>query len=446
MDGYINLARRYRPQTFQEVVGQEVVVQILKNGLKKNRISSAYLFCGSKGTGKTTLARILGKALNCSQRTLEQEPCNQCTSCQEIQKNSSLDVLEMDAASHRGIEDIRRINETVIYAPSSFFKIYIIDEVHMLTKEAFNALLKTLEEPPQQVKFFLATTEPHKIPPTILSRCQRLELKRISKEKISQKLKEIAQDLQRPIQEEALYRLASYAEGSLRDAELLLDQVLGYEEAEITEDTVEKALGLIPEYFLFEMDQAVAKQNLSFCFSLVDKIYQSGKDFFHLLDALIEHMRNLLFFQVNGGKAPGKYQQSLSIYTLEELLYLLQFLLQSRHKVQKIGSEKTEMEGLLLQILRVKQRLPLEAIAQKLLALEKKIPKVEPPRQETLEPPTLRQVPFSISKPSSVSSKEIKIDNATKPEKTPFPDLKQQARYETLLRFASVELEGFLKK
>ena len=181
MDNYQIISRKYRPQNFHDVVGQNPIIQTLINALKKGRLAQAYLFCGSRGTGKTTLARILAKALNCKNLREDYEPCNTCTSCMEIASSRSLDVMEIDGASNRGIDDIRKLNETVGYAASSGkYKIYIIDEVHMLTKEAFNALLKTLEEPPKNTKFFFATTEPHKVLPTIMSRCQRFDLRRIS--------------------------------------------------------------------------------------------------------------------------------------------------------------------------------------------------------------------------------------------------------------------------
>ena len=213
MADYQVIARKYRPQTFADVLGQSPIVTTLKNAIKKNRLAHAYLFCGSRGTGKTTLARVFAKALNCLQPTQDGEPCNQCTSCRGIVSGSSMDVLEIDGASNRGIEDIRQINETVGYATSSGkYKIYIIDEVHMLTKEAFNALLKTLEEPPAKVLFFFATTEPHKVLPTILSRCQRFNLSRISPQLIVNKLARIAKDLNAVAEEEALHMIATRAE------------------------------------------------------------------------------------------------------------------------------------------------------------------------------------------------------------------------------------------
>ena len=233
MSTYQVLARKYRPQHFNEVLGQDAIVTTLKNAIKHNRLAHAYLFCGSRGTGKTTLARVFAKALNCQSPTSDAEPCNKCSSCKEIAAGNALDVLEIDGASHRGIDDIRQINETVGYASSSGkYKIYIIDEVHMLTKEAFNALLKTLEEPPLKVIFLFATTEPHKVLPTILSRCQRFNLNRISLDTIVDKLRQIAIDQNVEIDEEALYLLAQRAEGGLRDAESLFDQIIAFHEVE----------------------------------------------------------------------------------------------------------------------------------------------------------------------------------------------------------------------
>ncbi len=438
MDKYYNFSRKYRPKTFAEIIGQEVTVQTLRNALAKNRIAPAYLFCGGKGTGKTSLARLLAKALNCLHKTKTYEPCNNCQNCLEITANSSLDVIEIDGASNRGIDDIRRINENAIYSPSSsYYKVYIVDEVHMLTKEAFNALLKTLEEPPERVKFFFATTEPHKIPPTISSRCQRFDLKRISPKKIQEKLLFIAQELTREISEGALEKIAVQAEGSLRDAESLLDQIFCYEEGPITEMVVEKALGILPSLFLWELDSAVEKKDLSFAFLLIEKIYQSGKDFLSLLEGLCTHYRTLLFLSYQE-KVPEAYEKRVKIYSSEELLFLLELLLENRHKMQKMGLDRVEMEFLLLKILQVKNRLPLDLIAEKLLSLEKRVLETpspiekKTPIEESL--PHLTPVEFSLD-PSPASKIE-----------SPSPDPLQKVRYETLLQFASVELDASLTK
>ncbi len=249
---YQIISRQYRPSTFAQIVGQDPIVETLKNALRKKKIANAYLFCGGRGSGKTTLARVLAKALNCTALTAEAEPCNGCPSCLELQAGRSLDVLEIDGASNRGIDDIRNLNETVGYAPATGkYKIYIIDEVHMLTKEAFNALLKTLEEPPAHVKFFFATTEPHKVLSTIVSRCQRFDLKAIASEAICKKLKTITDDLGIECEEALFSLIADRAEGSLRDAESLLDQAICWASGPITADGFSAALGIPPRSVFF---------------------------------------------------------------------------------------------------------------------------------------------------------------------------------------------------
>ncbi|NLK51426.1 MAG: DNA polymerase III subunit gamma/tau [Syntrophomonadaceae bacterium] len=247
---YVALYREWRPQNFQNVVGQTHVTRTLLNALQQGRISHAYLFCGPRGTGKTSVAKILAKAVNCSEAQ-EGEPCNQCVSCRAIVEGSSLDVLEIDAASNRGIDEIRELRERVQYAPSGGrFRVYIIDEVHMLTTEAFNALLKTLEEPPSHVIFVLATTEAHKVPATILSRCQRFDFRRITPAELIERLKLVAEHQQIEISEEAIMAIVRAAEGGLRDALSLLDQCIGFATNAITLEEVNQVLGTVSEEFL----------------------------------------------------------------------------------------------------------------------------------------------------------------------------------------------------
>ncbi|MFN3466484.1 MAG: DNA polymerase III subunit gamma/tau, partial [Candidatus Brocadiales bacterium] len=244
---YTVFARKYRPKTFEAVVGQEATVTTLRNALQQGRVAHAYLFTGPRGVGKTSVARILAKCLNC-QKGPTDSPCDECDSCRCISEGRDLDVIEIDGASNRGIDEVRALRENVKYLPSrSRHKIYIIDEAHMLTREAFNALLKTLEEPPSHVKFFLATTAPSKLPETILSRCQRFDFKNISLEDIVNRLKQIAEEVGIQAEEEALRAIARYARGGLRDAQSLLDQLWAFSEGKVTVADVQGLLGAVPE-------------------------------------------------------------------------------------------------------------------------------------------------------------------------------------------------------
>lgn len=383
MSEYQVLARKYRPQSFTEVIGQSAIVATLKNAIKFQRLAHAYLFCGSRGTGKTTLARVFSKALNCQQPTSDLEPCNACSSCKEIASGTSLDVLEIDGASHRGIDDIRQINETVGYASScGKYKIYIIDEVHMLTKEAFNALLKTLEEPPPKVKFLFATTEPHKVLPTILSRCQRFNLSRIPVEQIRDKLFRITQDLGISAEEKALRILANHADGGLRDAESLLDQILAFHEGPITADAVASILGIMPQEALFALDRAGKEGNLAFAFDLVHRVFAEGKDLTHFVETLTEHFRHLLVIKVSGKSASflpltdverDSYDASAKLYTQEQCMTILDMLIEAQSQIRFAPSGKIALEALLLRIMRTHYRLPIEILVRRLAELEQAV-------------------------------------------------------------------------
>lgn len=473
---YQVIARKYRPQFFQQVIGQEAIVTTLKNALKFSRLSHAYLFCGSKGTGKTTVARIFAKALNCHSLDENQEPCNHCASCKEINSGSSLDVLEIDGASHRGIEDIRQINETIAYAPQSGkYKIYLIDEVHMLTKEAFNALLKTVEEPPEKVKFFFATTEPHKIPATILSRCQCFHLNRISTEKIMSKLQWIANDLKREVDTEALRSLAGLAEGGLRDAEVLLDQVLAFQEGPLTAAVVADVLGIMPKERLFALDAAGPRGNIAVAFEIVHQLFSSGKNLNHFLDELIEHFRIHLLIKIHGNDFSAtlpsekeKYLQANAHYSQEQCLYILDLLLEAQQHLRSLPFKQIALEMLLVKILRSHHRIPLETLVDRLKQLESSLKNshqsekpidslsrcsttvpqgtiVEDPSPKKSELPSLPESIKPHSEPSL--AKKIATPSSTIKE-TQSEDkllpLQRKSKHDTLMRFAAKELEGNL--
>jgi len=291
---YLVLARKWRPQSWGDVVAQKHVTTTLQNAIEHNRLAHAYLFTGPRGVGKTSAARILAKALNCEKGPMS-TPCNACSSCIEIAESRNIDVFEIDGASNRGIDEVRNLRENIRYTPAKGnYRIYIIDEVHMLTQPAFNALLKTLEEPPSHVLFIFATTEPHKVPATIISRCQRFDFHRISMQDILLRLKKICQKEKIEIDEEALFLIARKADGSLRDSQSILDQIVSYTEGKIEADHVIQALGLIEQELFFEVTDVLASGEVSEGLALVEKVVSGGYDVEEFLVGLAEHLRNLL--------------------------------------------------------------------------------------------------------------------------------------------------------
>ncbi|MBN1914867.1 MAG: DNA polymerase III subunit gamma/tau [Parachlamydiales bacterium] len=453
MNKYLMIARKYRPQFFKDVIGQETIIQTLKNSLQYHRDAHAYLFSGPLGTGKTTLARLYAKALNCPNLSSENEPCNHCRSCQEITSSSSLDVIEIDGASNRGIDDIRQINETVGYAPTAGkYKIIIIDEVHMLTKEAFNALLKTLEEPPKTIKFFFATTEPHKIPPTIISRTQHFELKPIAIQQLIENLSFIAKDLQRSLTPEALYLIAKLSQGSLRNAQSLLDQLFCYTEETITEEMIIHTLGLIPHDLFFLLDEAFHIHDLTFSFTFVDKIIVAGKDLLFFTEKLLEHYRSILFILLQGLDHPQlslsahlkrNYSKTAFYYTPEQCFHIMQLIMATIVSLPKSLHKKIDVEMLILQILKTKHLLSPTALTQRLISLEHKINTApstnspSPPSSDSDPSIVLEKVPFSLS-PSTPPLDPISHSSQT--------ITSQKNDHDTLLQFSAVELEGIIHK
>ena len=297
MAQYMALYRKFRPITFDDVVGQEHIIKVLKHQIANNQIGHAYLFCGSRGTGKTTTAKIFSRAINCTQPK-NGEPCNECMVCKGILDASIPDVMEIDAASNNSVDDIRSIRENVIYAPTmAKYKVYIIDEVHMLSGSAFNALLKTLEEPPENVIFILATTEPHKIPVTILSRCQRFEFKRISKEDIAKRLEVVCEKNEVKAEFSALMVIAQSAEGALRDGLSLLDQVISSGVSEITESIAREILGVAEVSETAGILTAILNKDMTNMLSIVNSVVDSGKDIKYFVWEIISLARDVLVYK-----------------------------------------------------------------------------------------------------------------------------------------------------
>ncbi len=401
---YQVVARKWRPQTFEDVAGQGHITRTLQNAIRSNRIAHAYLFTGVRGVGKTTAARILAKALNCEQG-LTPTPCNQCSHCVEITQGNSIDVLEIDGASNRGIDEVRQIIENVRYQPAKCrFKIYIIDEVHQVTKDAFNALLKTLEEPPPAVKFVLATTEPHRLPETILSRCQRYDFRRIALREIILRLDEIAEREGLSLTEGALMLLAREADGSMRDAQSLLEQVLAWAEpddgkagkAQVGEALLQEIFGLAPRRILHEISAAVIQGDAKRCLELVGEVVSQGWDIGKMSRDLVEHFRNLLVVRLTldkTGTAAAKSQpehvgdQLLDLtdqeiedlmgqiqeLSLETLLDYFDFMSQGDEEIARSATPRFLLETVLTRLAILPQSLPLADLVDRLDRLEERI-------------------------------------------------------------------------
>jgi DNA polymerase-3 subunit gamma/tau len=297
--GYQALYRAWRPLKFEDVIGQEHIAKTLQNALLKEKTSHAYLFTGPRGTGKTSAAKIIAKTINCEQAPAA-EPCNECAACRGITDGSVSDVIEIDAASNNGVDEIRDVRDKVKYAPSAVqYKVYIIDEVHMLSTGAFNALLKTLEEPPKHVLFILATTEPHKIPLTIISRCQRFDFRRIPDSAIVKRLEKITEAISAEVDEAALKMVAKASDGGMRDALSLLDQTLSYSDGRVTLDDVLSITGAVSQQFLSKVAEAIAEKDVVTALDSVEQLLQQGKDPARFLEDLIYYYRDMLLYQTS---------------------------------------------------------------------------------------------------------------------------------------------------
>ncbi len=300
---HVSVYRRWRPKTFEEIIGQERITRTLQNAIKSGRTSHAYLFAGHRGTGKTTTARIFAKALNCAKGPIP-TPCNECAPCEAISRGVSMDVIEIDGASNTSVDDVRDLKEKIVLAPTeSRYKVYIIDEVHMLSTSAFNALLKTLEEPPAHAVFILVTTEPHRIPPTVLSRCQRFDFRRVSFAEITARLRSIAKEDGIAIDEAALAQIVRNADGSVRDAESVLDQLSAYTDGKIDRALVTSVLGLVDDETAAAFADATIARDVAATLRLAQEATDAGKDIRQLLRTLLEHFRDLLLVKTCGPAA-----------------------------------------------------------------------------------------------------------------------------------------------
>ncbi|MEW6662848.1 MAG: DNA polymerase III subunit gamma/tau [Bacillota bacterium] len=420
--GYLALYRQWRPQGFKEVVGQEHVVRTLRNALIAQRFGHAYLFAGPRGTGKTSIAKILAKAVNC-QDLQQGEPCNRCLCCQQISAGSSLDVLEIDAASNRGIDEIRDLREKVKLAPAaSRYRVYIIDEVHMLTTEAFNALLKTLEEPPPHAVFVLATTEPQKLPLTILSRCQRLDFRRLNGEEMEERLREVVAANGASVHPEAIRFLARMAGGGMRDALSLLDQCLTYAGQEISLADVREMLGVVDTELLLDLAVAVGQKDLSRVLLLVDSGMAAGKDVRRMAGDLAGLFRDLLMLKLCKDEHlltfPIEITQAYDLannFAQEHLVEIIDELCRIEGEMKWSAYPRVLLETTLLKVSDASGRIAVKALADRISLLEQQLNELrfsgagvvsanKPPVKGAEPVREGGKMPFPAAKPAAVRS------------------------------------------
>jgi DNA polymerase-3 subunit gamma/tau len=395
---YLVYARKYRPKTFEEMIGQKAVVQTLQNAVKNDRVAQAYIFSGMRGVGKTTAARILAKTLNCEHGPTPQ-PCNNCSICNEINEDRSIDVMEIDGASNTSVDDVRALREGVQYKPIHCRnKIIIIDEIHMLSKSAFNALLKTLEEPPPNTVFIFATTEFHKVPATIVSRCQHFEFKKISHKEIREHIQEIAEKENIQISPFGLNLIASAAEGSLRDAQSLLDQAVAFSGENITDEDLKEILGTINRELLYSFSSAILEMKPEKIYDLVEQMIDSGYDLRYFYAELIRHFRDLLLVSsINKANELLTYEEKEITRLKEEankagsndLLRCLLSLQEGEPGLKFSSHPRILLESILIKLCHYKRLVPIEELIQDVKKLTQDLS--DDPHELT-EPSSIRKV------------------------------------------------------
>jgi DNA polymerase III subunit gamma/tau len=379
--------RRFRPKIFDDVLGQEHVTKTIKNQILSDNIAHAYLFTGIRGTGKTSTAKIFARAVNCTNNH-DGNPCNECESCKSILNETNMDVIEMDAASNNGVEDIRELRDKVKFLPvNSKYKVYIIDEVHMLSKGAFNALLKTLEEPPGHLLFILATTEPHKIPPTILSRCQRFDLHRIKIPTIVENMRKICDEINVDIDENALKLIAANSEGAMRDAQSILDRCLSFTEGKIDYETVINLLGTVNYQTIMEVASSLLEKNIEKTMILVDDILDKGKELSFFLDELIIYFRNLLIIKTTNSidnltKVSDDAVKELKVISekisIDEIVYYIEELSSTQVDCKRALNPKILLETKLIKMMHNSNAFNIEELIKRIEMLENGIKSDKP--------------------------------------------------------------------
>lgn len=425
---YQVLYRKWRPTVFEDVVGQPQVTVTLRNELKAGRISHAYLFTGSRGTGKTTCAKILSKAVNCLSPQ-DGDPCGACEICRGIDSGSILDIVEIDAASNNGVDNIRMLREEANFTPANAkYRVYIIDEVHMLSISAFNALLKTLEEPPAHVIFILATTEVHKLPATILSRCQRFDFRRIPPKEIADRLTYIAEQEHVKLELPAAMLIARLADGALRDALSILDQCIGVSDC-VTEETVRKTVGLVGRDHLFALADSVFRKDASAAMEVVDHLHNASKDMARLCEELSAHFRALMLMKTV--KKPGeiltvtedeleKLREQAAQTTLAGILHALDVLQETVDRMNRGGNKRVELEMSLIRLCAKELDTSNEALLRRIEALECGIP-AAPPISKTKPPQAENPAQNPLPEPVQPAPGAERLPELPVREEQPFP-------------------------
>lgn len=441
---YLALYRRWRPKVFEDVIGQEHITKTLKNQIKNNGIAHAYLFCGTRGTGKTSTAKIFAKAVNCLNPE-NYNPCNKCEICKGIQNESIMDVLEIDAASNNGVDNIRELKENVKYPPTKgSYKVYIIDEVHMLSTGAFNALLKTLEEPPSFVVFILATTEFHKIPATILSRCQRFDFKRVKEKDIIHSLDAICQQLEVEAEEEALMLIARNADGSMRDAISMLDQCISYKSDGITHEDVVSVMGIVTDEFLYVIVDHIIEGNSRNAMELIEEMVQSGKDIHQFIKGLINHYRDLMMTKVADQQEGVIHLSKESIQRLRNqglktdinhVMRAIKVLSETDADAKWSSQPRVLLEVAIIKLIQPLYDYSMEGLVQRVVALEKEIT-TGIPRSKSVEVdvPTVKAKPIEEKKPLKPQTIEKDIEEPLLVSGKSIPLDKIKTSWESILR------------
>ncbi len=373
-------ARKWRPLIFEDVIGQTHVSNTLRNALATNRVAHAFIFTGTRGCGKTTTARILARAVNCL-NPKDFNPCNECEVCKEILENRSMDVIEIDGASNRGVEEIRNLRESVRYVPTrAKKKVYIIDEVHMLTKEAFNALLKTLEEPPSHILFIFATTEIHKVPATILSRCQRYDFRRISVEEIVARLRFIAENEKITIDNDALLIIAKKGDGSMRDAQSIFDQVVSFCGTQISAQQVSTALNIVDQELFFRLSNAIHSHDTKEGLTIIDDVIRSGYDSKEFVSGLAEHFRNLLITKTTNTTQlieeseihKQQYAERAKEFSVQDILRLIKVATDLELSIRYAHQPRFKLEVAVVQMTKMESSVKIDELLSSLDELKKK--------------------------------------------------------------------------